>query len=28
VLALETMRPLAYGKPGWRNPHFLATGRV
>ncbi len=28
VLVLETMQPLAYGKPDWRNPHFLATGRV
>jgi 3'(2'), 5'-bisphosphate nucleotidase len=28
VLVLETMQPLTYGKPDWRNPHFLATGRV
>lgn len=28
VLVLETMQKLAYGKPDWRNPHFLATGRV
>lgn len=27
VLVLETMQPLTYGKPDWRNPHFLATGR-
>lgn len=28
VLVMETMRPMIYGKPDWRNPHFLATGRV
>ncbi|MEO1316213.1 MAG: 3'(2'),5'-bisphosphate nucleotidase CysQ [Pseudomonadota bacterium] len=26
VRTLEHLRPLAYGKPGWENPHFLAYG--
>lgn len=28
VLVMETRAPLTYGKPDWRNPFFLATGRV
>ena len=27
-LVMETGAPLTYGKPDWRNPHFLATGRT
>ncbi|MEM7497687.1 MAG: 3'(2'),5'-bisphosphate nucleotidase CysQ [Pseudomonadota bacterium] len=26
VRTLEHLRPLAYGKPGWENPHFIAYG--
>jgi 3'(2'), 5'-bisphosphate nucleotidase len=27
VHVVATGEPLRYGKPGWDNPHFYATGR-
>jgi 3'(2'), 5'-bisphosphate nucleotidase len=26
VLRADDLTPLAYGKPGWDNPHFIACG--